>query len=282
MELLRNRDYSDGFELHHVEKRVTNRPVAIFNLKNTAKAYPAWQLAQWCCKHNLADAAERVTQNGAYVIGDASKCVTVDVEQGRISLELNTSEEYTVSRVEGEGWPHILIEQIFEKKVSVMKAKKIVLDIELSIDKVTCRQKEPIEHYHTAQFSWIFALADRSGGAGDGDFIWFGCPVYDYRFPLPGEFRAKDGGKPENTGKYIYFIDSRHYLSEPVAIGKRVRLQIDVTEHMKEAVRDAQAKGYLRDSRAEDIVLENTNLGWEVTGTFDVGLTFYRLSVDAE
>ena len=141
MELLRNRDYSDGFELHHVEKRVTNRPVAIFNLKNTAKAYPAWQLAQWCCKHNLADAAERVTQNGAYVIGDASKCVTVDVEQGRISLELNTSEEYTVSRVEGEGWPHILIEQIFEKKVSVMKAKKIVLDIELSIDKVTCRQK---------------------------------------------------------------------------------------------------------------------------------------------
>ncbi len=61
-----------------------------------------------------------------------------------------------------------------------------------------------------------------------------------------------------------------------------MRLQIDVTEHMKEAVRDAQAKGYLRDSRAEDIVLENTNLGWEVTGTFDVGLTFYRLSVDAE
>ncbi len=155
MELLRNLDFSDGFELHHVEKRVTNRPVAIFNLKNTAKAYPAWQLAQWCCKHNLADATERVTQNGAYVIGDASKCVTVDVEQGTISLELNTSEEYTVSRVEGEGWPHILIEQIFEKKVSVMNAKKIELEIELSIDKVTCRQKEPVEHYHTAQLSWM-------------------------------------------------------------------------------------------------------------------------------
>ncbi len=67
-----------------------------------------------------------------------------------------------------------------------------------------------------------------------------------------------------------------------MAIGKRVRLKIDVTQHMKEAIRDAKAKGYLPESRAEDIVLENNNLGWEVTGTFDVGLTFYRLSVDVQ
>lgn len=282
MELLRNPNFSDGFELHHVEKRITNRPVAIFNLKNTAKCYPAWQLAQWGCKHNLADAVECVNQNGAYEICDASKSVIVDVEQGYISLELNTSQEYTVRRCEGEGWPHILIEQVFEHKVPVMKAKRIQLDIDLSIDKVLCRQKEPVEHFHTAQFSWIFALADRSGKKGDGDFVWFGCPVYDYRFPFPGEFRAKDGGKPENTGKYIYFIDSKNYLKEPVSIGKRVRLSIDVTEQMKEALLDAKAKGYLPCSDLDDVVLENTNLGWEVTGTFDVGLTFYRLSVNAE
>lgn len=279
MEILRDLDFSDGFELHHVEKRVTNRPVAIFNLKNTAKHYPAWQIAQWGCKHNLADVTERVNQNGAYEICDESKRVTVDVERGIISLELNTSQEYTVPRCEGEGWPHILLEQSFEKKPKVMQAKRIMLDIDLCIDKVICRQNT-VENIHTAQFSWIFALADRSGGKGDGDYIWFGCPIYDRRYPLPGEFRAKDGGKPENTGKYIYFIDSKNYLSEPVEIGKRVHLKFDVTEFMREAVLDAKKKGYLPDSDAAVIVLENTNLGWEVTGTFDVGLTFYKLSVD--
>lgn len=282
MELLRDLDFSDGFELHHVEKRVTDRPVAIFNLKNTARQYPAWQLAQWGCKHNLADVTERVNQNGAYEICDESKNVTVDVERGTISLELNTSQEYTVPRQEGEGWPHILIEQKFEKKTKIMQAKRIVLDIELCIDKMICRQKEPVENIHTAQFSWIFALADRSGGKGEGDFIWFGCPIYDRRYPLPGEFRAKDGGKPENTGKYIYFIDSKNYLQEPVAVGKRVHLKFDVTKFMQEAVLDAKRKGYLPDSDVNDIVLDNTNLGWEVTGTFDVGLTFYRLSVDVQ
>ncbi len=282
MELLRNLNFSDGFELHHVEKRVTNRPIAIFNLKNTAKRYPAWQLAQWCCKHNLADGTERVNQTGDYEISDESKRVTVDVEHGIISLELNTAQEYTVPRVEGEGWPHILLEQIFEKKVHIMHAKHIMLNMELSVDKVVCRQKQEVKKYHTAQFSWIFALADRSGGKGDGDFVWFGCPVYDFRYPFPGEFRAQDGGKPENTGKYIYFIDSKNYLTEPVAIGKRVKISVDVTKFMQDALSDAKAKGFLPNSDLSDIVLENTNLGWEVTGTFDVGLTFYSLSVDAE
>ena len=47
-ELICDKFYRNGFELHHVDKLVTNRPIAVFDLKNTAKAYPSWQLAQWC------------------------------------------------------------------------------------------------------------------------------------------------------------------------------------------------------------------------------------------
>lgn len=39
-ELICDKFYRNGFELHHVDKLVTNRPIAVFDLKNTAKAYP--------------------------------------------------------------------------------------------------------------------------------------------------------------------------------------------------------------------------------------------------
>lgn len=81
-ELICDKFYRNGFELHHVDKLVTNRPIAVFDLKNTAKAYPSWQLAQWCCKNNLANGKERVKQDGTYEISDPSKKVTVDVEKG--------------------------------------------------------------------------------------------------------------------------------------------------------------------------------------------------------
>ena len=58
-ELVCDKFYRNGFELHHVDKLVTNRPIAVFDLKNTAKAYPSWQLAQWCCKNNLANGSVR-------------------------------------------------------------------------------------------------------------------------------------------------------------------------------------------------------------------------------
>lgn len=281
-ELICDKFYRNGFELHHVDKLVTSRPIAVFDLKNTAKAYPSWQLAQWCCKNNLANGKERVKQDGTYEISDPSKKVTVDVEKGIISLELCTSDEYTVARREGEGWPHILLEQDFPCKPKVTGAKRILLKIDMSVDKAECCQREECKDFHTAQFSWIFVLADKSEGKGREDFIWFGCPIYDFRFPFPGEFRAKDGGKPENTGKYIYFIDSKKYLKEPVAVGRRFSLEIDVTKEMKEAIEDAKSKGFLPLSRPEDIAINNTNLGWEVTGTFDAALTFYDLSVQVE
>lgn len=51
---------------------------------------------------------------------------------------------------------------------------------------------------------------------------------------------------------------------------------------MKDAIEDAKSKGFLPFSRPEDIAINNTNLGWEVTGTFDAALTFYGLSVQVE
>ena len=83
-------------------------------------------------------------------------------------------------------------------------------------------------------------------------------------------------------GKYIYFIDGKNYLSEGVRIGKRTRLKIDVTQHMRDALQYAKEKHFIPYSELSDIVLNNTNLGWEITGTFDAALTIYSLSVEVE
>ena len=135
-QIIADRKFENGFELHHVDKLVTNRPIAIFTLKNTAKAYPSWQLAQWCCKNNLANGSEKVRQDASYEISDDSKKVIVDTERGYISLALDASNEYTVPRREGEGWPHILIEQDFPYKPKIFSCKKIMLDIDFCIDRV--------------------------------------------------------------------------------------------------------------------------------------------------
>ncbi len=280
-QILSDIKFENGFELYHVDKLVTDRPVAVFNLKNTAKAYPDWKLAQWCSKYNLANGSETVDQSANYRIADRSKEVTLDTRTGRISLSLTASNEYTAPRREGEGWPHLLIEQEFKTKPKILGGGAIDLTMEFCIDRMTDRHSGDRQELHTAQFSWIFALSDQSGGAGHGDFVWFGCPIYDARYAMPGAFAAQDGGKQENTGKFIYFIDSKNYLSSPVETGKRYGFTLNAAPYMAEALETAKRRGFIRNSRPEDFVLHNTNIGWEVTGTFDAALTLLKISVDA-
>lgn len=240
-------------------------------------------MAQWCCKSNLANGTEKVRQDSSYEITDDSKQVIVNPEQGRISLNLDASNEYTVQRKLGEGWPHLLLEQDFTYKPNVFSAKKILLKIDLCLDRIIDRRMPNEEaDFHTAQFVWVFALADKTRGKGFDDFIWFGCPIYDFRYDVPIAYFAQDGGKQENTGKFIYLIDGKNYLSSRIPNGKRVELEIDVTQHMKDAILLAKERHFLLNSDPQNIVINNTNFGWEVTGTFDVGMTIFDVSLRVE
>ena len=50
----------------------------------------------------------------------------------------------------------------------------------------------------------------------------------------------------------------------------------------RDALQYAKEKHFIPYSELSDIVLNNTNLGWEITGTFDAALTIYSLSVEVE
>jgi hypothetical protein len=281
-EIINDLKFNDGFELHHVDKLITDRPIAIFNLKNTTKNYPSWQLAQWCSKYNLANGTEKIKQNSTYEIADESKKVTVNVETGQISLELNASNEYTTPRREGENWPHILIEQDFKYKPKIFNCKKIFIELDISLDKVKNCQPETITDIHTAQLSWYFALSDKSETKGKNDFIWFGIPIYDFRYSEIQPYLMQDGGKQENTGKFIYGLGTKNYMDKPFKVNDRIKIKLDVSSYMKEALKIAKQRNYLLNSELKDIVINNTNLGWEITGTFDAELTIYNISVKVD
>ena len=281
-EIIDDTKFNDGFELHHVDKLITDRPIAIFNLKNTAKNYPSWQLAQWCSKYNLTNGKEIIKQDSTYEIADESKKITVNVETGQISLELNASNEFTTPRREGENWPHILIEQDFKYKPKIINCKKIFVELELSLDKVINCQGENLKDIHTAQLSWYFALSDKSEGKGKNDFIWFGIPLYDFRYEHIQPYMLQDGGKQENTGKFIYGMGTKEYFNKPLNVNDRIIINFDVSKYMKEALKIAKERNYLINSELKDMVINNTNLGWEITGTFDAALTIYNISLKVD
>lgn len=282
MQLINDRKFVNGFMLHHVDALITREPIKIINYMNTVKHQPTWKLAQWCCKHNLANGKELITIDNAYLYQDGSKTLKVYPYTGEIHLELLASNEYTTPRIDGEGWPHILIEQEFSKKVKVKDLQKAVIDIEFVVTKFIDYMKDTKTNLHTAQFQWFFAIADKNPDSkGYGDFLWFGLSFVDYpRYNFPPAYEAQDGGKEENTGKFIYIIDSKEYLQKPFEVNKKVRVHYDFLPHLQKAINKAKEKGYLVNSDIHDLVIDNMNLGWEVTGTFDVGVNIFNISCE--
>jgi hypothetical protein len=52
-----------------------------------------------------------------------------------------------------------------------------------------------------------------------------------------------------------------------------------VYKYIKEGFEIAQARNFLKDSNWEDMCLGNMNLGFEVTGTFDVSVLINKIKI---
>ena len=134
---------------------------------------------------------------------------------------------------------------------------------------------------HTVQFQWFFSIQNRNKDSlGFGDFFWFGLSFYDYpRYDFPPAFQAKDGGKEENTGKFINIVSSKEFLDKPVALGQPVSIQVETLSKIKDAFYLAKERNFLKDCNWEDMCIANMNIGFEVTGTFDVSVIINKMLV---
>ncbi len=268
--------------LHHTDGLVTREPIKVFDFNKTAAAKPSWKLAQWCSRYNLANGKERVWDDASFEYSDEAKRVRVWKGKGKIELSLTASKEYTHARREGEGWPHILIEQEFEENHFLSEIEEVVQAVDFTLTGFANMMDEQEQNQlHTVQFQWFIAVQNRNKNSkGYGDFFWFGLPFWDYpRYDYPPAFTAQDGGKEENTGKFINIVDSKKFLSKPIKLGEQTQLEIPVYAWIKEGFKLAQERNFLKDSKWEDMCLGNMNLGFEVTGTFDVSVLINKIKI---
>lgn len=281
-QILLDDNFENGFWLHHTDGLVTKEPIKKFDFNKTSKDEPFWKLAQWCSRYNLANGREAVYDDGSYEYSDEGKSVRVWKGKGKALLSLTASKEYTHARREGEGWPHILIEQEFSNDYFLSEIEEVVQSVDFTLTEyANMMNDEERNALHTVQFQWFIAVQNRNKNSkGYGDFFWFGLPFWDYpRYDFPPAFTAQDGGKEENTGKFINIVDSRKFLDKPIKLGERTSVEIPVYKWIKQGFELAKQRNFLKDSEWEDMCLGNMNLGFEVTGTFDVSVLINKIKI---
>ncbi len=252
---------------------------------------PTMVLAQWYCgywvinnaeeyaRHNILNGYSR-NDGAVYEWGDASKILRLNPISGEVGLELNTSREYKRDRALGEPWPHILVEYQTDV-MPVCKAEKVELQLDLCLDKAVCCMDREDAELHTAQFVWYAILKNTNPAKNDyGKYIWFGCTFYDSRYeniPFSAEI---DGGKEINTGMLIYKPATTEYMQGRPKIGEKKKIRYDITAQLKDAYIEACRREQFTDTDFEDLAITGGNIGWEVTGTYDVGMSIGNMALN--
>lgn len=266
-EILRDSTFMAGFNVLKRSLLENNHdellPLA-FNKLN-----PEWRLAEYFSKYDLFHHCNIDRENTAYRFYNEGKEVKRD-EDGSLTLDIRAGKEYDHPRLDGEPWPHLLIEQEFQGH-HLFRMKKLTVKMSLDFLELESYMNRIRNELHTLQVSLYFALGSRNEKCkGCNDFYWFGLPFIDaprYHFPKP--WINQDIGKEDATNKLIYALDPHLYMKDELQVGDYLDLNMDVLPYMLEAYKKAKEMNYLRDVDFEDVEILSLNLGFEATGAFD-------------
>lgn len=247
---------------------------------------PVWRLCQWATKHSLVDALPVPGPQGDVTYANKGKRVVVggpDSPQRDLVLEIRGRAEYgTHIRQAGEGWPHLLIEQDARNVYRLDALENLTLTVRLRL--LYCTRHMTQADYdpgrHAAQFQLFFIVKNVNPQAKDyNDFYWFGVPFFDNRYDSPPAYMAKDAGKSDATGKFIYTVAAETLSIAPLKGGRWVAVETDLLPHLKRGVQEAVTRGYLDEGDFSDYAVVNMNMGWEIPGTFDAAIQVRDLMV---
>lgn len=252
----------------------------VIDYGGTVTEEPFWEFAQHQCNKSLRNGQELIdgdvyTYTDTDDIATAAKKFVIDRKTHEIQLNCDTSKDYEHPRLANEGWIHMLLGQGFCNETEISVMDELILDIEWTITKMdNMLGADYNPSIHAAQFQLFFVM---SGVAGEE--FWFGMPFYDVR---ETELTEPNGLFDKGTNMYISSMGNAAYMDELATVGKRVVIKHDVLPDMKTALENAKAKGYMQSTRFEDLTLVNMNIGWEIPGTFDVGLTIHSFDLMAK
>lgn len=281
LSLLPDSSFQSGFTMTGYDSRYQeNWNIGSLTYEDTAVGTPYWRIGQWGCNKNLIDAEYR-RQDGTDEYYDGSKTLRVNRETGAFSLNLDASEDYTAPRKDGEPWIHYILEVVsLPKKARLGKIDKLYFNLDFTLNKSECKMEQPDPGLHSAILLWYITLRDNDPDSpGYGDYYWFGLPYYDTRYDYSKEHAAQDSGKEDRTNAFIYNPAGEKFLQEKVTVGKKMTISTDVMPLIVYGYNIARERGFLRNSKFNDLVVASTYIGWEAPGTYDVGVDITKFEM---
>lgn len=289
--LLTDSSFETGFHLLGINPTINHRKIykhLDYDGKAKYSKIPIWQMAQWWTPYNVLDAKFKIINNN-YIYETPSRRIEVNPhKQGYLRMNLSASKEYINGpRLDSsEPWSHLLIEQDFQKHVSLDNLEALRVQLTFNIEKVINQSPETYNpSYHAAQLVWYFVIYDASyEGSKYGNFkeyFWFGVPIYDNRHDFIDEHHHVDQGGIGTTGRLIYSMSNKNYLNEKIKFGQTYDIDINVLPFILKAKTYAIQNEYLKQNEESKYEIGYMNFGWEIPGMFDVESYIQNMNVIA-
>lgn len=239
-----------------------------------------WRIGQWGATKNLIDSVHTI-ENNVHYYKDGSKTLAINDNTGGFTLGVDGSKDYTKDRADGEEWIHFILEVMpFPNKVQIKDLDYIDYYLEFTLTKAINNNIAYNPNLHTALFIWYITLNNLNPKSpGYGDYMWFGVPVYDYRYDYSPFFAQQDSGKEDRTDKFIVNLAGETVLHDTVTLDIPQILSVDVYPHLKNAVSLAKERGFLTQTTLEDLSIGSMYIGWELPGNFDVSMDVDVISI---
>lgn len=249
-------------------------------------AAPTWKLAQHHSKFDLSRPETRTaTATEARAATPGLAVARTKTPDGSVALRLEVAAdaEYDAPRRADQNWLHLLLQRDFppSERVSFADVESLVFacDAQVLRSERLMSADEFKPNLHATQASVYFAISNDDPESPDfRDYIWFGVSFFDDRWEIQTDYVAVDGDpKSIGTGKLIYRLGERRTIDDILGgvnpfSKKPVRIEIDLAKYLGGALRAAKKRGFLTETRVEQMKLAHFNFGWETPGTYRAAL----------
>ena len=265
---------------------------------------PIWTLMQAYSKASIASVEPLTLPGGQKKWTNAYKEFILGhgTPDADFVLAVNSIEEYSNQyRSANAPWPHLLLEQnicapgghLAEAGPSLADCQAMTLQVSVQLRyarNLHERDRGYSEGRHAAQFQLYFTLQNlnrQSPGYGK-EYVWFGVPFYDDRYPVISPSYMRDGtgkederkGEKLGTGRFINSVGTKPFAEHGLIPGEWLNIHTNILPLMVEALQRAWSRGLCNSStNLADYRIGNMNIGWEVPGLSAVSAQFKDLSL---
>ena len=249
-------------------------------------AAPTWKLAQHHSKFDLSrPETQTATATEARAATPGLAVARTKTPDGSVALRLEVAAdaEYAAPRRADQNWLHLLLQRDFppSERVSFGDVESLVFtcDAQVLRSERLMTADEFDSNLHATQASVYFAISNDDPESPDfRDYIWFGVSFFDDRWEIQTDYVAVDGDpRTIGTGKLIYRLGEQRTIDDILGgvnpfSKKPVRIEIDLAKYLDGALQAAKERGFLTETRVEQMKLAHFNFGWETPGTYRAAL----------